>query len=398
MSVPREQSHSVPPPGRKSALKVAATNAVVVLVSLLVTGLFIELGSWIWVKYFRAPYLTKWEFAATQPPPYQGADYFSKAFLKEAEASVAGHLTDVAELRDFHGKYFNVTGGFRVTTDAPRDPERRVLLFGGSTLFGQEVPDSQTIASYLQRLLNAQSVRWEVRNFGLVGMNAAQQTRILKRVQLRKRDIVVYYHGVNDIYYLVFGGYREGWVNGVPAFRPVQKLSPLHKTLHSWHERFKDYSYTAQVALDIYQRAEPTTVTDPEELERNLEFAVGQFHSAVIEAAGIARASDAEFMQFLQPQVFANEQLTPYEQTLIANPLGTAPGVETAFRKGYPRLRETAVVLERDGIAYRDISDSLERRPPGVEVFLDFCHVAHRGNELVAQRMMRDYFQARIDR
>ena len=74
MSVPREQSHSVPPPGRKSALKVAATNAVVVLVSLLVTGLFIELGSWIWVKYFRAPYLTKWEFAVTQPPPYQGAD------------------------------------------------------------------------------------------------------------------------------------------------------------------------------------------------------------------------------------------------------------------------------------------------------------------------------------
>lgn len=397
MSVPREQSH-FPPPGRKSALKVAATNAVVVLVSLLVTGLLIEFGSWIWVKHFRSPHLTKWEFAATQPPPYQGADYFSKAFLKEAEASVAGHLADVAELRDFHGKYFNVTGGFRVTTDAPRDPERRVLLFGGSTLFGQEVPDSQTIASYLQRLLNAQGVRWEVRNFGVVGMNAAQQTRILKRVQLRRNDIVVYYHGVNDIYYLVFGGYREGWVNGVPAFRPVQKLSTLHKTLHSWHERFKDYSYTAQMALDIYQRAEPTTVTDPEQLERNLEFAVRQFHAAVFEAAGIARASDAEFMQFLQPQVFANEQLTPYEQTLIANPLGTAPGVETAFRKGYPRLRETAVALERDGIAYRDISNSLDRRPPGVEVFLDFCHVAHRGNELVAQRMMRDYFQARIDR
>jgi hypothetical protein len=398
MSSPREQSGPGPSSRRRSALKTAAINAAVVLVSLLVTGLSIEFGSWVWVKHFRSPHLTKWEFAATQPPPYQGADYFGKAFLKEAEASVAGHLTDVAELRDFHGKYFNVTGGFRVTTDAPRDPERRVLLFGGSTLFGQEVPDSQTIASHLQRLLNAQGVRWEVRNFGLVGMNAAQQTRILKRVQLRTGDMVVYYHGVNDIYYLVFGGYREGWVDGVPAFRPVQKLSPLHKTLHSWHERFKDYSYTAQVALDIYQRAEPTTVTDPEELERNVEFAVGQFRSAVSEAAGIARASGAEFIQFLQPQVFANGQLTPYEQALIANPLGTAPGVETAFRKGYPRLRETAVALESDRIAYRDISDALDGRPSGEEVFLDFCHVAHRGNELIAQRMMRDYFQARTGR
>ena len=72
--------------------------------------------------------------------------------------------------------------------------------------------------------------------------------------------------------------------------------------------------------------------------------------------------------------------------------------METAFRKGYPRLRETAVALESDRIAYRDISDALDRRPPGEEVFLDFCHVAHRGNELIAQRMMRDYFQARTGR
>jgi hypothetical protein len=398
MAPPQEQFRPGGSSRRKSALRTAAVNAVVVLVSLLVTGLFIEIGSWMWVKQFRSPHLTKWEFAATQPPPYRGADYFNEAFLKEAQASVSGHLTDVAELRDYRGEYFNVIGGFRLTTDAPRDPERRVLLFGGSTLFGQEVPDSQTIASHLQRLLNAQGVRWEVRNFGLVGMNAAQQTRILQGVPLRKNDMVVYYHGVNDIYYLVFGGYRDGWVNGVPAFRPVQKLSSLHKTLHRWHERFKDYSYTAQVALDIYQRAEPMTVTDPAELERNVEFAVGQFRSAVRDAAAIARGSGVEFVQFLQPQVFANAQLTPYERALVANPLGTAPGVETAFRKGYPRLREAAAALEREGIAYRDISDALDRRRPGEEVFLDFCHVAHRGNELVAQRMMREYFQARIGR
>lgn len=393
MPLPHEQPGPGRSSSRKSALTIAAINAAVVLASLLVSGLLIELGSWLWVKHLRSPHLTKWEFAATQPPPYRGADYFNGEFLKEAQASVSGRLGDVAELRDHHGAYFNVTGGFRVTTDTPRDAGRRVLLFGGSTLFGQEVPDSQTIASHLQRLLNARGVRWEVRNFGLVGMNAAQQTRILKGVQLRKGDIVVFYHGVNDIYYLVFGGYRDGWVDGVPAFRPVQKLSSLHKTLHAWHERLKDYSYTAQVALDIYQRAEPHTVTDPEELARNLDLAAGQFRSAILDAAGVVRSAQAEFVHFLQPQVFANASLTPYEQGLVANPLGTAPGVETAFRTGYPRLRETARALEREGVAYRDISDALDRRSSGEEVFLDFCHVAHRGNELVAQRMMRDYFE-----
>jgi hypothetical protein len=229
-------------------------------------------------------------------------------------------------------------------------------------------------------------------------MNAAQQTRILRSVALRKGDIVAYYHGVNDIYYSVFGGYREGWVAGVPAFRPVQKLSGLHKTLHAWHERFKDRSYTAQVALDIYQRGRPSTVTDPAELERNVDIAQAGFRAAVAEAATFVGAAGAEFVHFLQPQIFANTALSAYERGLIANPLGTAPGVETAFRQGYPRLRLAAQELEREGIVFHDISDALDHRPAGEEVFLDFCHVAHRGNEIVAQRLMRDYFRSRIVR
>jgi hypothetical protein len=68
--------------------------------------------------------------------------------------------------------------------------------------------------------------------------------------------------------------------------------------------------------------------------------------------------------------------------------------VETALRYGYPRLRAASQELARQGIEFRDISDALARRPPGEEVFLDFCHVADAGNALVADRMMRDYFDA----
>lgn len=388
------RAEPAPSPRHRSRVAAIAINLAVVLASLLISALLIELGSWIWVKYLRSPHPTKWEFAATQPPPYRDAAYFGPEFLHEAQASVSGSLGDVAELRDFHGRYFNVAGGFRVTTDTPAAPTRRVLMFGGSTLFAQEVPDAQTIASDLQRLLNARGVRWEVRNYGLVGMNSAQQTRILKTVPLRKGDLVVFYHGVNDIYYTVFGGYRGGWTSGVPAFRPVQKLSALNKTLHAWHERFKDYSYTAQVALDVYERGEPATVTDPAQLAQNTDAAVREFSVAVTEAARIAHEAGAQFVHFLQPQVFANAALTPYEQMLVANPLGTAPGVETALRYGYPRLRAASQDMAGQGIEFRDISDALDRRPPGEEVFLDFCHLADAGNALVAQRMMRDYFDA----
>jgi hypothetical protein len=391
---------SVPPTRSqrgRAAFAAIAANLLLVIVSLAVSAAFIEAGSWLWVRFFMADHLTRWEFRATQPPPYRGGGYFGPEFLKESESSVSGRFGDVVELANFQGKYFNILGGMRVTTDVPRQPVKRVLMFGGSTLFGQEVPDRYTIASYLQRQLNAAGVRWEVKNYGLPGMNAAQQTRILKTVEVRKGDIVVFYHGVNEIYYTVFGGYRDGWKSGVPAFRPVQKLSALHRILHDWHERFKDYSFTAQVALDIYQRAEPSTITDPEELRRNTDVAAEHFANAVSEAAAFARSAGAEFVHFLQPQVFANARLTPYEERLIANPLQTPPGLGTAFSNGYPRLRAAAESIRKDA-AFVDISGALDGRPQGEEVFLDFCHIAHQGNERIARRIFDDYFRARVAR
>ena len=375
-----------------------AVNIALVLASLAVSALAIEAGSWVWVEHLRPKHLTQWEFRATQPPPYLDTSYFSEEFLEESRSSIAGTVGDIVELRDFSGRYFNVRGGFRVTTDTPQNPTRRVLMFGGSTLFSQEVPDDYTIASYLQRLLNAEGVRWEVRNYGLPGMNSRQQTLILYRAQLRPGDIVVYYHGVNDIYYTVFGGSREGWVQGVPAVRPVQKLSRLHRQLYALHQRFRDHSYAAEVALDVFNRAKPSTVTDAQTLARNAEIAVEVFRDSVATASSHASRAGAAFVHFLQPQVFANSQLTPYEIELVANPLGTAPGVETAFRHGYPLLQQAGEELARQGIAFFDIADALDRRPAGEEVFLDFCHVNHRGNELIAERMMDAYFRERLAR
>ena len=211
-------------------------------------------------------------------------------------------------------------------------------------------------------------------------------------MRLRAGDIVVYYHGVNDIYYLVFGGYPEGWVGGIPAFRPVQKLSAFHKWLHTWHERLKDYSYTAQVALDIYQRGRPNTVTDEAELERVLAHTEVRFRSAVVEANELSNAAGATFVHFLQPTAFSSTALSLYEQAILKNPLQTAPGLELAFQMGYPRLEQVAKELSGSGIEYHDISDAFDGRPAGTEVLLDFCHVNHEGNRLIAQRMMETYF------
>ena len=66
--------------------------------------------------------------------------------------------------------------------------------------------------------------------------------------------------------------------------------------------------------------------------------------------------------------------------------------LQLAFQKGYPRLEQVAQELSGQGIEYYDISDTFDGRPAGTEVLLDFCHVNHEGNRLVAQRMMNIYF------
>ena len=352
-----------------------------------------ELGSWIWVTTVRDHQLSRWEFRATQPPPYQTADYFNAQFLKESETFVNGRLTQVVELDDYQSDYFNVENGFRVTTDVPQGMSRRVLLFGGSTLFGQEVPDKHTIASYLQRMLNDSGRAWKVFNFGLPGMNANQQVSILKTIPLRSTDIIIFYHGVNDIYYVVFGGAAGGWKSGVPNFRPIQKLSPLAQWMSRWHERLKGYSFTADVALDIFDRSTPATITNPDTLIEGVELAAAEFRAAVSEAHAIAVHSNAEFVHYLQPTIFDVHERSAYEVGLLTHYLETPPGVDIAFKEGYPKLRNVSVALAADGIPFRDITDALDQRHTYGEIFLDFCHLNHVGNRLIADRLFEDLRQ-----
>ncbi|MDC1311972.1 hypothetical protein N8Z26_05910 [Burkholderiales bacterium] len=379
-------------------MKSAVSNALVILIATLLSLALLEVGAWIWVNVVRDHQLSRWEFRATQPPPYQNADYFSERFLKESETFVNGRLADVVKLDDYHGEYFNVTDGYRVTKGAPPNSKRRILLFGGSTLFGQEVPDEHTIASHLQRMVNDAGLAWTVSNYGLPGMDTSQQVSILKTIPLREEDIVIFYHGVNDIYYVVFGGASEGWRPGVPNFRPIQELSSLAQWMKRWHERLKNYSHTADLALDIFDRSIPATISNKDALALGVELSADRFRMAVQEAQGIVLKSSAEFEHYLQPTIFNVNQKSRYERGLLAHYLETPPGVDIAFANGYPKLREVSLELQLEGVSFMDITDVLDQRHEYDEVFLDFCHLNHVGNRLIAERIYVESVEPRANR
>ena len=261
--------------------------------------------------------------------------------------------------------------------------KKRVLLFGGSTLFSQEVPDKFTIASFLQRELNEKGIM--VKNYGLPGMNSRQQYEILKNIDVKKNDLIIFYHGVNDVYYNVFFGESHGWVNGVPAFRPVKKINFLEKMIYKFNDNFGNVLFSPQLLNLVALKQQPLSVMSEDELEMNSELAANSFKKYINLSNDLVIDKGAQFINILQPILFGKKDLTKFQSEILANPYLTAYGSEKAFFITYPKLRQISNSELKD-IKFYDFSgilhdDDLFEN----EIWFDFCHINHEGNKYVAK-------------
>jgi hypothetical protein len=106
-----------------------------------------------------------------------------------------------------------------------------------------------------------------------------------------------------------------------------------------------------------------------------------------------ATRSGASFFHFVQPNIFTLARRTVHEDWLIENELKSLPGLDRAFTVGYPRLQRAAA--EACGSSNTDASDILDDRPCHDEVYLDFCHVNHVANRMIAKRIFETVFPSR---
>lgn len=347
--------------------------------------MLVEFGAYLYVKV-NPRLLTRQEFRATQPPPYYGADYFSSGFINERSFRGSWELSDSSLLipQDISGRYFNVKERIRITTDAPRNYENRILIFGGSTLYAAEVPDAYTVPSYLQRLINRQNLPYRVYNYGVPSMTATQELLRLRMTELRRDDIVIFFDGVNDITYHVFFDYEVGVTKGKETFKPIHKFSPFEQFLFSVHSKFSKRSYTVRLFFDVYDRSIPDTIRHETELKSSLLTARQKYFNALSQARDFTAKHSGHFFHFLQPSLFSKAHLSDYEQSLLKNYLQLPPGLDRAFALSLPIFREVVLELARSGTNSFDISRIVDQKPESEEWFLDYCHVNHQANKAIA--------------
>jgi lysophospholipase L1-like esterase len=358
----------------RSALKTLLVNILVFVVG----GVGIE-------AVFRAAgegYSDDREFRATQPAPYRSAPFFSAEFIAESFRQPGGWRplpgTHAILPNDFKGEYFTIEDGVRRTTDAPEHARASIYVFGGSTIYGSEVPDEHTIPSYLQRKLRKAGFgSYRVVNFGVTSVSTSQQLERLVVAEIGAPDIVVFYDGVNDVLQGVLYGNSGGTIYGSDRSRSFGQRLLYRLSKNSVAAR---YALTrSNTHYEIANLGERVAATG-ERYRANL---------AAVER--VARAKGAGFIHFLQPTLYSLARRTEYETKLTT--FGFVPvQAEQAFGAAYPQLRAIVEQRARHGSADFDLTAVFDALPE--PVYLDGWHINHRGNEIVADHILAGLLKA----
>lgn len=323
------------------------------------------------------------EFLAEKPLPYANSDYFSEIFLEEQSGFPTGISVpddpDILLMHDSQGRYFSIVDGVRVTSNQPETFLRRVMLFGSSTVLGITVPNDKTIASYLQRILSDGGHSARVENYGVVSVRAYQERNLLKQIDIKPGDIIVFFDGASDIVH-------EGYYDTRGEFiSQSQKGGGGKAVFLKSLENLGDYSSVIRLLSELYKTKTPSHLADETGLERTLESAAKGFVSVLEDAQAISTQARASFFHFLQPTLHSIASPSRYEGMVLANPYLVPPGSEIAFRAGQRIFLGELKRAMKKGLRTSDLSNLLDARGEGEEFYLDLVHVNEQANERIAK-------------
>jgi len=370
--------------------KHAILGIVISLFSFLVSITIIEGIARVY-EIINLPPQTHFAFRATQPLPYKNSPYYSTEFIEESFKQPGGWLypsgTRLILPQNFKGKYFNVLNNERLTVEQPGKFENTVYIIGGSTVYCSEVPDDYTIPSQLQTLFNQKYAnRYLVRNLGTTTVASTQELERLKTLTLKPDDIIIFYDGVNDIYQGIY--YAKPEETMIERNRNAYDNMPrISKFFFKTSRKLSKKSAFVRIFInpvDIFKI--PKHLQNEKEIDLLLNSLRQRFKMNILSANIYTKNANAVFFHFLQPNIFTINNRSEYENTLISNYYLNPNGLEKSFSIGYSILKEVIKEISQQVKSF-DISYLLNEREQGEEFYLDACHVNHKANKKIAEKI-----------
>ena len=267
----------------------------------------------------------------------------------------------------FKGENYSMLSGVRTTTDSSSiSSTRSISLLGGSTVFCEEVSDDLTIASFLQRNFNAESVLIRVINCGASGATAIDRVEMLRDANaVRKEDVVVVYFGDND----------SGWLDHKSQKFAQEIIWLPTRILRALSE------IGLETARWMYGELSPYS------FRKFSSAAVAHTVESLNTASNYCQSKGAHMVAILQPNLYTLRTKSQYERQLEKRfSIDMRNLVLDAYRRYGEWVKETPYAVSATHI-FDDAA---------APVFLDWAHVNARGNEIIAKFIFEELQRRKI--
>jgi lysophospholipase L1-like esterase len=331
-------------------------------------------------------------------PGYQGESFAVPEFIMDARRAGAMYTIPGTRLlwpHEAHGRYFNIDrlppteSFYRRTVNPPvtKPPARIVLLLGGSTIYGPDTPDDQTVASYLSTYLNAGDPEhsYVVLNAGVTALDSTlERERLAYELDHGlKPDIVVVFDGGLDI---VGGVYLAS--PGRPVVTGRTRLGELffkyfpiniYRWLRGW---------AAERAAHYRLKSVPAAVSDPDRQKRLMAEMVRVYEENQMAMARLAAGVGARFLTVLEANRYGTTYThhTPDLDFVEQETVGRMPGLAEILPVGLRALGQAQARLQAQGIATLDLSAVFKDKTGNVFT-TSTAHLNAEGSRFVAERM-----------
>lgn len=323
--------------------------------------------------YFRDQFFTNSDAGLNSLPPNVTSETMGfrneeKNFMGYPYKAFLGWVSPEIE-----GDFINVTHGRRITYGATvLKGDETIHLFGGSTMWGHSVSDKNTIPSFVSKNLRRQAI-----NYGEQAYNSRQELNLLLDSLdiIKEEDVVIFYDGVNDIYYNCRsynspnGHAREFYIREILSgnantlnFSFVESFSTF-RFLRGMTNRLGLVSKSKNSSNDYFNACANNTYAD-----KVANFLIKNWESA----EAILTPKGVKFMCILQPN--------PY--TLKGSSAYFNEEMRSQIESVYPIIREKAKNLS----CFNDYSSVLTE-----DNYVDHCcHLNELGNSKVSAQLSTD--------
>jgi len=274
---------------------------------------------------------------------------------------------------DISGTYLNVKNGRRRTLQPGAvEFDQTLHFFGGSTMWGHSVSDSNTIPSLIASKLQTRAV-----NYGEQAYNSRQELNLLidNLDGFERRDLVLFYDGINDVYH------------------NCKSYNSPNGHAREFYLRDR-LSGSSSVFLDLFKKTSTFSLLRGLSVRNGPEFLVAPYDDACQEPFYASQVADFIINNWRSAEAILARKgipfvcvLQPSPYTLSEHPSYYSEEYDNQMRAVYPLIRERASELS----CFRDMSYLLT-----ADNYVDACcHLNEDGNLEMSELISREIVKIR---